>query len=157
MLSTRYQWFAGAHLLDPYLTQLLGAFSLTLTTLALYQRSLRRFGTCPCGPIPRGLPSSPAQHRTRAFVAHYGRDSGMGFGGSRLFVSRFRGKLKKTVNLTVCQLLVTCDGEVVRSSLSHDKLYQRAIKRLFFVILSAAKNLSFKAAEILHSAALRSE
>jgi len=35
--------------------------------------------------------------------------------------------------------------------------YKRTIKRLFFVILSAAKNLSFKAAEILHSAALRSE
>jgi hypothetical protein len=35
--------------------------------------------------------------------------------------------------------------------------YNRAIKRLFFVILSAAKNLSFKAAEIFHSAALRSE
>jgi hypothetical protein len=35
--------------------------------------------------------------------------------------------------------------------------YQTAIKRLFFVILSAAKNLSFQAAEILHSAALRSE
>jgi hypothetical protein len=35
--------------------------------------------------------------------------------------------------------------------------YQAATKRLFFVILSAAKNLSFKAAEILHSAALRSE
>jgi hypothetical protein len=35
--------------------------------------------------------------------------------------------------------------------------YKRAIKRLFFVILSAAKNLSFCGAEILHSAALRSE
>ena len=35
--------------------------------------------------------------------------------------------------------------------------YKRAIKRLFFVILSAAKNLSFKASKILHSAALRSE
>jgi len=35
--------------------------------------------------------------------------------------------------------------------------YKTAIKRLFFVILSAAKNLSFQAAEILHSAALRSE
>jgi hypothetical protein len=35
--------------------------------------------------------------------------------------------------------------------------YQTAIKKLFFVILSAAKNLSFQAAEILHSAALRSE
>jgi hypothetical protein len=35
--------------------------------------------------------------------------------------------------------------------------YKRAIKRLFFVILSAAKNLSFKAAEILHSATLHSE
>jgi hypothetical protein len=38
-----------------------------------------------------------------------------------------------------------------------DLSYQRAIKRLFFVILSVAKNLSFKSAEILHSAALRSE
>ena len=35
--------------------------------------------------------------------------------------------------------------------------YKRAIKRLFFVFLSAAKNLYFKSAEILHSAALRSE
>ena len=35
--------------------------------------------------------------------------------------------------------------------------YKRAIKRLLFVILSVAKNLSFLAAEILHSAALRSE
>jgi len=30
-------------------------------------------------------------------------------------------------------------------------------QKAIFVILSAAKNLSFKAAEILHSAALRSE
>jgi len=30
-------------------------------------------------------------------------------------------------------------------------------QKTIFVILSAAKNLSFKAAEILHSAALRSE
>jgi len=36
-------------------------------------------------------------------------------------------------------------------------LYQQEIKRLFLVILSGAKNLSFKAAEILRSAALRSE
>jgi hypothetical protein len=35
--------------------------------------------------------------------------------------------------------------------------YKRAIKRLFFVILSGAKNLSFKVDEILHSAALCSE
>jgi hypothetical protein len=38
-----------------------------------------------------------------------------------------------------------------------ESLYQRVIKRLVFVILSAAKNLSFEAAEIFHSAALRSE
>jgi len=29
-------------------------FSLTLTTLALYQRSLRRFETSSCKPVPRG-------------------------------------------------------------------------------------------------------
>ena len=41
-------------------------FSLTLTTLALYQRSLRWFEACSCKPAPRGLPSSLAQLR-----AHY--------------------------------------------------------------------------------------
>ena len=41
-------------------------FSLTLTTLALYQRSLRRFEACSCKPAPRGHPSSLAQLR-----AHY--------------------------------------------------------------------------------------
>jgi hypothetical protein len=35
--------------------------------------------------------------------------------------------------------------------------FARGSKDYFFVILSAAKNLSFKAAEILHSATLRSE
>ena len=36
-------------------------------------------------------------------------------------------------------------------------LIPKSTQKTFFVILSAAKNLSFKAAEILHSAALRSE
>jgi len=36
-------------------------------------------------------------------------------------------------------------------------LNQKAIKRLLFVILSPAKNLSFKAAEIRNEATLRSE
>jgi hypothetical protein len=35
--------------------------------------------------------------------------------------------------------------------------YKKAIKRLFFVILSAAKNLSFNVAEIRNEAALCSE
>ena len=56
--STPHQWFACARLLDPYLTSSCEAFSLTLTTLALYQRSLRWFETCTCKPTPRGLPSS---------------------------------------------------------------------------------------------------
>jgi hypothetical protein len=38
-------------------------FSLTLTTLALYQRSLRWFAACTCMPAERGLPSSPVQPR----------------------------------------------------------------------------------------------
>jgi hypothetical protein len=41
-----------------------GQFSLTLTTLALYQRSLRRFENSSCKPVPRGLPSSFGQLRT---------------------------------------------------------------------------------------------
>ncbi|MGB2927856.1 MAG: hypothetical protein WBB70_02990, partial [Desulfobacterales bacterium] len=41
-----------------------GTFSLTLTTLALYQRSLRWFEACSCKPAPRDLPSSFVQLRT---------------------------------------------------------------------------------------------
>ena len=47
-----------------YLTSSCEAFSLTLTTLALYQRSLRWFGTYSWKSIPRDLPSSLVQHRT---------------------------------------------------------------------------------------------
>ena len=60
-ISTPHQWFAVAHLLDPHLIPSTGTFSLTLTTLALYQRSLRRFETCSYKPVPRGPPSSFAQ------------------------------------------------------------------------------------------------
>ena len=42
-------------------------FSLTLTTPALYQRSLRQFETSSCKPVPRGLPSSFAQLHTLYF------------------------------------------------------------------------------------------
>jgi hypothetical protein len=63
-ISTPHQWFACAHLLDPYLIPSGGTFSLTLTTLALYQRSLRRFETCSCKPVPRDLPSSFVQLHT---------------------------------------------------------------------------------------------
>src|SRR4030042_4874898 len=38
-------------------------FPSTLTTRALYPCSLRRFGTCSCKPVPRGLPSSLVQPR----------------------------------------------------------------------------------------------
>ena len=76
MISTRHQWFAGAHLLDPYLTQLLGAFALTLTTLAFNQRRVRRFGTCPGKPVPRAYPHllrstalSVHSWRTMVFIA----------------------------------------------------------------------------------------
>ena len=58
IFTTPHQWFACAHLLDSHLIPSSGTFSLTLTTLALYQRSLRRFETCSCKPVPRGPPSS---------------------------------------------------------------------------------------------------
>ena len=60
--------FACAHLLDPYLIPSSGTFSLTLTTLALYQRSLRRFEACSCKPAPRGLPSSSVQFHTLKYL-----------------------------------------------------------------------------------------
>ena len=67
IFSTPHQWFAFAHLPDTHLPQsLCRDFSLTLTTLTLYQRSLRWFEACSCRPAPRGLPSSLAQLR-----AHY--------------------------------------------------------------------------------------
>jgi len=45
-------------------------------------------------------------------------------------------------------------GMPVPAKLPAPGLNQKTIKRLVFVILSAAKNLSFKAAEILHEAQL---
>ena len=75
-LSTRHQRFTRVRLLGPHLTRVSLPFPSTLTTRALYPRSLRRFGTCSCKPIPRGPPSSLAQHRRpfrslgRAFMAH---------------------------------------------------------------------------------------
>jgi hypothetical protein len=63
-VTTPHQWFACAHLLDSHLIPSSGTFSLTLTTLALYQSSLRWFETCSCKPVPRGLPSSFEQLHT---------------------------------------------------------------------------------------------
>ena len=77
-LSTRHQWFTRVRLLGPHLTRVSLPFPSTLTTRALYPRSLRRFETCSCKPIPRGPPSSLAQLRTSfhslrcAFMAHIG-------------------------------------------------------------------------------------
>ena len=67
--STRHQWFACARLLFTYLTKSRSAFSSTLTTPALYRRSLRRFEAYPCRPTPKDLPSSIAQHSySRTFI-----------------------------------------------------------------------------------------
>ena len=77
-LSTRHQWFTRVRLPGPHLTRVPLPFPSTLTTRALYPRSLRRFGTCSCKPVPRGPHSSLAQHRTPyrslgcAFMAHTG-------------------------------------------------------------------------------------
>ena len=46
------------------------AFSLTLTTMALYHRSLGRFEACSCKPAPRELLSSLTQYCLPAFVLH---------------------------------------------------------------------------------------
>ncbi len=48
-------------------------FSLTLTTLALDQSSLRWFEACSCKPAPRGLPSSSTQlhYIEQVLLAHY--------------------------------------------------------------------------------------
>ena len=59
----RLGWFACARLSDSQLIPSGGTFSLTLTTMAFDQRSVRCFEACSCKPIPRGLPSSSMQPR----------------------------------------------------------------------------------------------
>jgi hypothetical protein len=64
-LSTRHQWFTCIRLPDSHLTSSRLAFSATLTTPALYRRSLRWFEASPCRAAPEDLPPSPAQQRCR--------------------------------------------------------------------------------------------
>ncbi len=59
-LSTCNQWFTCVHLSISHMTHNY-AFSITLTTLALYQSSLWLFEACSCKPAPRGPPSSIVQ------------------------------------------------------------------------------------------------
>ena len=54
--STRLQRFARARLLASHLTGSSPAFSSTLTTIALYDSSLRWFETHSCKPVSRGHP-----------------------------------------------------------------------------------------------------
>ena len=65
--STPHQWFIVIRLHDPYLARSCRAFSLTLTTMALYHSSLRWFEACSCKPTPRDLPSSFVQPRGALF------------------------------------------------------------------------------------------
>ncbi len=62
LLTTRHQQFTCVHLLNTYLTKSCFAFSLTLTTMALNHRNLRRFEASSCKAASRGLPSSLVQH-----------------------------------------------------------------------------------------------
>ncbi len=116
-LSTRHQWFTRVRLLGPHLTRVSLPFPSTLTTRALYPRSLRRFGTGSYKPVPRGPPSSLAQRRTPyrslscAFMAHIGpkihtSHSGdesarwRNSGARNLYKSSFRSTLRSTTILT---------------------------------------------------------
>ena len=57
-LSTLRRWFTCVRLPDPHLTRSRRAFSLTLTTGALYPSRSRWFEACLRRPAPRDLPSS---------------------------------------------------------------------------------------------------
>jgi membrane dipeptidase len=72
-LSTRHQWFTCIRLPDSHLTGSRLAFSATLTTPALYRRSLRWFEASPCRAAPEDLPPSPAHHRFQ--IRHLLHDS----------------------------------------------------------------------------------
>lgn len=69
-LSIHHQWFVYTRLHGPHLTESCSAFSVTLTTRALYSRSLRRFGACAYTPAPRGPPSSQKQHGCFGLLIH---------------------------------------------------------------------------------------
>jgi hypothetical protein len=56
--SIRFRYVTSGSLSFISLTGSCPAFSLTLTTMALYQCSLRWFEACSCKPTSRGLPSS---------------------------------------------------------------------------------------------------
>ncbi len=71
-------WFTCVRLLDTHLTGSCPAFSVTLTTPALYRRSLRWFEASTWMAASRGQPSSLMQHSCTedfvllcAFVAHH--------------------------------------------------------------------------------------
>jgi len=64
-LSTRHQRFAYAHLQISHLTGSRPAFSVTLTTLTLNQRSSRWFGNYSWKSLPEGLPPSFLQLRAK--------------------------------------------------------------------------------------------
>ena len=65
-LSTRHRWFACAHLHISYLTGSCPAFSVTLTTLTLNQRSLRWFDDHFWKSSPEGPPPSFLQLRAKS-------------------------------------------------------------------------------------------
>ncbi len=65
-LSTRHRWFACAHLHISYLTGSCPAFSVTLTTLTLNQRSLRWFDDHFWKLSPEGPPPSFLQLRAKS-------------------------------------------------------------------------------------------
>src|ERR1700759_4681563 len=75
-VTTRHQRFTRVRLLKTHLTESLPPFPATLTTRALYPRSLWRFEACPCRPTSGG--PSPISGKVplrlsgdEAFTAHY--------------------------------------------------------------------------------------
>ena len=61
MLSTLHLWFTFVRLSDSYMTPFIAPFPMTLTTLALDQRSSWLFKACPCRPALEGLLPSLVQ------------------------------------------------------------------------------------------------
>ena len=68
IFTTRHQRFTHVRLFDSHLPGLTPTFPTTLTTGALYPRSLWRFEACSCKPTSRGRPSSSVKHRKHRSV-----------------------------------------------------------------------------------------
>ncbi len=110
-LSTRHRWFACAHLHISYLTRSCPAFSVTLTTLTLNQRSLRWFDDHFWKSSSEGPPPSFLQLRAKYSCSRGTPGRVEGWRGTQKPVSNLRlDKPSVRISRTRLSLLISFQG-----------------------------------------------